>query len=61
MNKYKGYVYDVCHWGMTIAWNSGDHIEYIANDWGGWSELWDMVDVWNVAHNWEDYKAGEVA
>ena len=63
-NKYDGYIYDSCSWGVTVAWTDderyGIHEEFIYNDFCDNEDFEDFMYFSNIAINYEEYKKGEV-
>ena len=58
-NKYNGYIYDICSWGVTVAWNDGTHEEIYYNDYWNRQELYDILDNNMIADNYEEYRRAE--
>ena len=63
-NKYNGYIYDVCSWGVIVAWKTeehyGEHEEFYYNDYFNRQELFDILDNNFIADSYTDYIEGEI-
>lgn len=55
---FKGYVYDVCSWGVTIHWKSGEVTEMLFNEERSRAEFWERLESMNIAPDYKTYKEG---
>lgn len=52
----KGYIYDVCSWGITVHYEDGEVMELVVNDFGTWDDIYDWVHMHEDTIDFGEYK-----